>query len=49
VVKSPDFTRKLEERGFEPLSTSPAELARMINEESVRWGQVIKDRHITVN
>lgn len=49
VVKSPDFTRKLEERGFEPLSTNPAELARMINEESVRWGQIIKDRRITVN
>lgn len=49
VVKSQDFTRKLEERGFEPLSTSPAELARMINEESVRWGQIIKERHITVN
>ncbi|QUN31883.1 tripartite tricarboxylate transporter substrate binding protein (plasmid) [Cupriavidus sp. KK10] len=49
VVKSQDFTRKLEERGFEPLSTSPAELARMINEESVRWGQIIKERRITVN
>lgn len=49
VVKSQDFTRKLEERGFEPLSTSPAELARMINEESARWGQIIKERHITVN
>jgi tripartite-type tricarboxylate transporter receptor subunit TctC len=49
AVKSPDFTRKLEERGFEPLSTSPAELARMINEEYARWGQIIKDRHITVN
>lgn len=49
VVKSPEFTRKLEERGFEPLSTSPTELARMINEESMRWGQIIKDRHITVN
>jgi len=49
VVKSQDFTRTLEERGFEPLSTSPAELARMINDESVRWGQVVKERHITVN
>jgi tripartite-type tricarboxylate transporter receptor subunit TctC len=49
VVKSPDFTRKLEERGFEPLSTSPVELARMINEDNVRWAQAIKDRHITVN
>jgi tripartite-type tricarboxylate transporter receptor subunit TctC len=49
VVKSQDFTRKLEERGFEPLSTSPAELARMIKEESVRWGQIIKERRITVN
>jgi len=49
VVNSPDFTRKLEERGFDPLWTSPAELARMITEESVRWGQVIKDRNITVN
>lgn len=49
VVKSPDFTRRLQERGFEPLSTSSAELARMMNDESVRWGQIIKDRQITVN
>jgi tripartite-type tricarboxylate transporter receptor subunit TctC len=49
VVKSPDFARKLEERGFETLSTSPAEIARTINEESARWGQIVKDRHITVN
>jgi len=49
VVKSQDFTRKLEERGFDPLSTSPAELARMINDESVRWGQIVKERHITAN
>ncbi len=49
VVKSPDFAHRLEALGFEPLSTSPAELARMIKEESERWGQIIKDRHITVN
>jgi len=49
VVKSEDFERKLEERGFEPLSSSRAELARMIDAESVRWAQVIKERRITVN
>jgi tripartite-type tricarboxylate transporter receptor subunit TctC len=49
VVKSEDFERKLEERGFEPLSISRAELAQTINGESARWAQVIKDRRITAN
>lgn len=49
VVKSEDFERKLEERGFEPLSSSRAELARMIQGDNARWAQVIKERRITVN
>lgn len=49
VVKSDDFDRKLDERGFEPLSISRAELVQTINGEFVRWGQVIKERRITAN
>lgn len=49
VVKSEDFERKLEERGFEPLSSSRAELVRMIQGDNARWAQVIKERRITVN
>jgi len=49
VVKSEDFERRLEERGFEPLSSSRAQLARMIQGDDARWAQVVKERRITVN
>jgi tripartite-type tricarboxylate transporter receptor subunit TctC len=49
VVKSEDFERRLEERGFDPLSISRSELARMIEVDDARWAQVIKERRITVN
>jgi tripartite-type tricarboxylate transporter receptor subunit TctC len=49
VVTSDDFGRKLEERGFDPLTMSRAELARMIQADDARWAKVIKERRITVN
>jgi tripartite-type tricarboxylate transporter receptor subunit TctC len=49
VVKSEEFARKLEERGFESLSSSRAELGQMIDGESARWAQFIKERRITAN
>ena len=49
VVNSDDFRRKLVDRGFEPLSKSPVELERMINDESTRWAQIIKERRITAD
>lgn len=49
VVNSDDFRRKLEDRGFEPLNKTPAELARMINDESNQWAQIIKERRITAD
>lgn len=49
VVNSNDFRRKLEDRGFEPMSKAPSELAGMINDESNRWAQIIKERRITAN
>ncbi len=49
VVKSEDFDRKLEERGFDPLSLSRADLVRMIQSDNDRWAQVIRERRITGN
>jgi tripartite-type tricarboxylate transporter receptor subunit TctC len=49
IVKSEDFDRKLEERGFDTLSVGQAELARMIQSDDARWAKIIKDRRITAN
>lgn len=49
IVKSEDFDRKLEERGFDTLSISRAELARVIQADDARWAKVIKERRITAN
>lgn len=49
VVKSEDFERKLEERGFDPLTITRAELTRLIQGDDARWAKVIKERRVSVN
>ena len=44
-----ELARALEERGFDPLSISRAELTRMIQADDARWVKVIKERRITAN
>nr|WP_315593824.1 tripartite tricarboxylate transporter substrate binding protein [uncultured Cupriavidus sp.] len=49
TLKSEDIIQKLQGRGYEAVSSTPAELTRMINGEGRRWAQIIKERNITVD
>jgi tripartite-type tricarboxylate transporter receptor subunit TctC len=44
----PDTVDKMRKAGFEPLTSTPEQLAEFINTETVRWAQVIKDAKISV-
>ena len=49
VIAQPALRQKLENDGFEPGSSTPAQLAAYIRSESERWGQVIRASGATVD
>jgi len=49
VIAQPALRQKLESDGFEPGSSTPAQLAAYIRSESERWGQVIRASGATVD
>jgi tripartite-type tricarboxylate transporter receptor subunit TctC len=46
TAAQPDTIEKMRAAGFEPLSSTPAELADFIKVETARWAGVIKDANI---
>jgi tripartite-type tricarboxylate transporter receptor subunit TctC len=49
VIAQPALRQKLENDGFEPGSSTPAQLAAYIRSESERWGQVIRASGATID
>ena len=46
IVKLPDVTKALAAQGAQPVGSSPAELARIIESDTARWAKVIKESGI---
>jgi tripartite-type tricarboxylate transporter receptor subunit TctC len=49
VLKSPDIRTRFEQLGMVPVGNPPADFAKAIREESVRWAKIIKDRKLQVD
>jgi tripartite-type tricarboxylate transporter receptor subunit TctC len=49
VLQSEDFRARLAQLGMVPVGNSPHDFAQAIRQESARWGQVIRERHLTAN
>jgi len=49
VLNNADVKRRFEDLGMAPVGNTPAEFARAIKAESVRWGKVIAQRKLTLN
>jgi tripartite-type tricarboxylate transporter receptor subunit TctC len=46
AMKQPEIKAKFDSIGAEPIGSSPSALGAHLNEELVRWGQVIAERGI---
>ena len=44
VMRTPDFARAYEQRGFDIIAGTPDECATFLKNELVKWGKVIKER-----
>ena len=49
VLNKADVKRRFEDIGMAPVGNTPAEFAKAIKAESVRWGKVIAQRKLTLN
>ncbi len=49
ALETADLRKRLEDVGMVAASSAPADLARAIREESVRWARVIRERKLEVN
>jgi tripartite-type tricarboxylate transporter receptor subunit TctC len=48
IIAMPDTKEKMQNAGFEPLSSTPEKFAEFVKTEIVRWGKVIRDANISV-
>jgi tripartite-type tricarboxylate transporter receptor subunit TctC len=49
IIAMPDTKEKMQNAGFEPLSSTPEKFAEFIKMETVRWGKVIRDVNLSVD
>jgi tripartite-type tricarboxylate transporter receptor subunit TctC len=46
IVEAPDMRDKLLQNAFEPITDTPAEFARYLAAERVKWGNVVRQAHV---
>jgi tripartite-type tricarboxylate transporter receptor subunit TctC len=49
IVKLPEIQKRMKELAFTPTGTSAAEFQQIILRDNKKWGQVIRERNITVD
>jgi tripartite-type tricarboxylate transporter receptor subunit TctC len=49
AIRRPDIRQKMEQVGNVVVGSSPAELAKFVQDESDTWGPIIKDGNITID
>jgi tripartite-type tricarboxylate transporter receptor subunit TctC len=49
VIHTPEMQKRISEMGFEPLGTSPKEMADRIRAETEQWTTIIKQANISLD
>ncbi len=48
VLQAPDIRTRFEQIGMVPVGNPPADFAKAIHDESLRWAKVIRERKLLV-
>ncbi len=48
VIQSPDFRKKMEDIGAEPIGNTPQQMAQQIKDDTERFAKLVKDAKITI-
>lgn len=49
IINSPDFRKKMEGIGAEPIGDTPAQMARQIKDDTVRFAKLVKDARVSID
>ncbi len=49
IVNAPDFRKKMEELGAEPVGDTPQQMARQIREDTERFARLVKDARVSID
>ena len=49
ALQSPDIRTRYEQLGMAPVGNNPEQFAKLIKEETVRWGKIVRERNLAVN
>jgi tripartite-type tricarboxylate transporter receptor subunit TctC len=49
ALQAPDISARYEQLGMVPVGNTPAQFAKDIKDESVRWAKIVHDRNLVVD
>ena len=49
VIRKPEMQKRISEMGYEPLGSSPKEMADRIHKETAEWSAIVKQANITLD
>jgi len=49
IINSPDFRKKMEDIGAEPVGNTPEQMARQIKDDTERFSRLVKDAKVTID
>jgi tripartite-type tricarboxylate transporter receptor subunit TctC len=48
VIRSPEFRKRMEEIGAEPVGNSQEQMARQVRDETEKFARLVKDAKVTI-
>ena len=48
IVNAPDFRKKMEEIGAEPIGDTPQQMAKQIKDDTERFAKLVKEANVTI-
>jgi tripartite-type tricarboxylate transporter receptor subunit TctC len=49
IIQSPEFKKRMEEIGAEPIGNTPEQMARQIKDETEKFAKLVKDAKVTID
>lgn len=49
IIQSPEFRKRMEEIGAEPVGNTPQQMAQQIADDTARFARLVKDNHVTLD
>ena len=49
IIQSPEFRKRMEEVGAEPVGNTPAEMATQIKDDTVKYAKLVKEAKVAID